>query len=80
VNGDFDEFPDTCNSDGSICINGAKNARRNATPSNQLNASIDYTFARTSIGEVTGFVQANWADEYEESALWAGAVGNTPVK
>ncbi|MCB1675013.1 MAG: TonB-dependent receptor [Halioglobus sp.] len=83
VHGDFEEFPDTCtfNPDGTViaCLEGEKDALRGTSPSNQLNVSLDYTFAYTSIGEVTGFLQANWADEWAESALWTGAVGNTPV-
>ncbi|RLQ21358.1 TonB-dependent receptor [Seongchinamella sediminis] len=83
VHGDFEEFPDTCtfNPDGSpiACLDGAKAALRGTSPSNQLNVSLDYTFAYTSYGEITGFLQANWADEWAESALWTGAVGDTPV-
>lgn len=44
-----------------------------------MTASIDYTFAYTSIGEITGFIQANWTDEWVGSALWTGSVGNTPI-
>ncbi len=80
VNGDFDEFPDTCGTNVPItCLEGEKFALRGTSPSNQLNASIDYTFARTSIGEITGFIQANWADEWAESALWTGIVDGEPI-
>ena len=80
IHGDFEEFPDTCGTNVPIvCLDGADAALRGTSPSNQLNASIDYTFARTSIGEITGFVQVNWADEWAESALWTGVVDGDPV-
>ncbi len=80
IHGDFEEFPDTCGTNEPIgCLAGKKFALRGTSLSNQLNASIDYTFARTSSGEVTGFVQVNWADEWAESALWTGVVDGDPV-
>ncbi|MBA6411972.1 TonB-dependent receptor [Parahaliea sp. F7430] len=79
INGDYDEFPDTCGTAVPIqCISGKKDALRAASPANQLNAFVDYTFARTSIGEVTGFLQVNWTDEWAESALWTGVVNDQP--
>lgn len=78
VNGDFDKFPDVCGTNvPPTCISGVKNAKRLHSPSNQLNFSGDYVFARTTIGEVTGFVSVSWQDEWYELALWSAVDGAT---
>ncbi|MCB1675010.1 MAG: TonB-dependent receptor, partial [Halioglobus sp.] len=80
IHGDFDEFPDTCGSvEPIVCIDGKKFARRPSSPRSQLSASVDYTFARTAYGNITGFLQVNWAEEWVESVLWTGVVGGQPV-
>ena len=41
--------------------------------------SADYVIARTELGNVRGYVQANWQDEWNESALWTAVVNGQPV-
>lgn len=77
VNGDFEKFPELCGT-GGTCIETASSARR-GFPDNQINASADYVFARTSFGDIRGYVQVNWQDEWYESALWTANVGGQPV-
>jgi iron complex outermembrane receptor protein len=80
VHGDFEEFPDVCGTAvPQTCIDGSSTARRNDSPSNQLNVTADYTFAKTSYGDVTGFLRVNWQDEWRENAMWSGVVGGEPV-
>lgn len=80
IHGDFDKFPDVCGpTEPRNCISGVRNALRPYSPSNQLNLSADYTFARTSYGDITGFVRVNWQDEWYENALWNGIVDDQPV-
>lgn len=77
VNGDFEKFPELCGT-GGTCVETKDRAGR-GFPDNQLNVSLDYVFARTSIGDIRGYVQANWQDEWFESALWTADVGGQPV-
>jgi len=79
VHGDFDKFPDVCGTNLPVtCLNSSHYAKR-TSPENQITVALDYVFARTSIGDFTGFAQANWQDEWAESALWSGVVGGDPV-
>ena len=80
VNGDYDKLPDTCGTNIPVtCLDSGKFARRSQSPSNQLSFSGDYVFARTSIGDITGYVQVNWQDSWAETVLWTGVVGGEPV-
>ncbi len=69
IHGDYDEFPDVCGT--TTCLSGVKYAKREMSPSNQVNFSADYVFARTTMGEVTGFLGVNWQDEWYENTLWS---------
>ncbi|WP_339639009.1 TonB-dependent receptor [uncultured Haliea sp.] len=77
VTGDFEKFPELCGT-GGTCIE-TKDAAERTTPGNQINASADYVFARTSFGDIRGYVQVNWQDEWAESALWTADVSGQPV-
>jgi iron complex outermembrane receptor protein len=77
VHGDFEKFPELCGTNGT-CIETKDRAGR-GFPDNQLNVSLDYILARTSIGDIRGYIQANWQDEWFESALWTANVGGVPV-
>ncbi|MDP5063040.1 MAG: TonB-dependent receptor [Haliea sp.] len=77
VTGDFDQFPELCGTSGT-CVE-TKDAAKRGFPDNQINASADYVFARTSFGDIRGYVQVNWQDEWYESALWTGNVSGQPV-
>lgn len=69
IHGDFDEFPDVCGTlDPTNCLIGKDFAVRGGSPDNQFNVYADYVFARTSLGEVTGYVNLNWQDEWFASA------------
>ncbi|EGG28262.1 TonB-dependent receptor [Aequoribacter fuscus] len=70
INGDFEEFPDVCGFSG-ICIDGTSAATRGTSPSNQYSVFADFTVARLSNGEITGFVNASYSDEIAENALWS---------
>ena len=73
VNGDFEDYPDVCGINiPQRCFIGEKYAKRGTSPGNQLNFSADYVFARTSLGDLTGFLQVNWQDKTAEAALWSG--------
>lgn len=78
VDKDFEEYPPVCGTNEPInCIDSLPFAKRTA-PGNQFNISADYIFARTSYGEITGYVSANWQDEWPETALWSGVVNGEP--
>jgi iron complex outermembrane receptor protein len=80
INGDFEEYPDICGTNvPQTCIRGVDYARRGSSPDNQLNFTADYVFARTAIGDITGFLRVNWQDEWIESSLWSGVVSGEPV-
>ncbi|MDY0006524.1 MAG: TonB-dependent receptor, partial [Spongiibacteraceae bacterium] len=70
IHGDFDKFPEVCTA--SSCIPGKNDAKRGASPSNQLLASADYVFARTDAVTFRGYLEVQWQDEWAESALWTG--------
>ncbi len=73
INGDFDKYPPLVNPDGQggfVEVPVTNQARRGASPSNQVNLTADYTFARLSFGDITGFLQVNWQDKWYETALW----------
>ncbi|WP_027872930.1 TonB-dependent receptor [Spongiibacter marinus] len=67
IHGDFAEYPSTCLN--GQCINGSKESKRGNSPSNKVNLSVDYTFAQTSIGDFSVFVDANWQDSWEQVSL-----------
>ncbi|WP_373080807.1 TonB-dependent receptor [Zhongshania sp.] len=79
INGDFEDYPDTCNAANTQCIDGAKEAKRGNSPSNKVNASVDYTFATTAIGDFNLFADASWQDTWEQVALSPSVVSNTPI-
>ncbi len=75
IHGDFDEFPDLCGTlDPTNCLIGKDFAKRGGSPDNQFNLYADYVFARTSWGEVTGYVNLNWQDEWFASAAYPALV------
>ena len=75
INGDFEDYPDVCGTNiPTTCLDGTRAAKRTA-PDYQLNASLDYVFARTSLGDIRGYIQANHQGEWEENALWSGLIG-----
>jgi iron complex outermembrane receptor protein len=75
IHGDFDEFPDVCGTlDPTNCLIGKDFAVRGGSPDNQFNLYADYVFARTSVGEVTGYVNLNWQDEWYASAAYPALV------
>lgn len=75
IHGDFDEFPDVCGTlDPANCLIGKDFAKRGSSPDNQFNLYADYVFARTSWGEVTGYVNLNWQDEWYASAAYPALV------
>ncbi|MFT6165001.1 MAG: outer membrane receptor protein involved in Fe transport [Zhongshania aliphaticivorans] len=76
INGDFEKYPDTCANNQ--CIDGTKEAKRGNSPSNKVNASVDYTFASTAIGDFNVFADASWQDTWEQVALSPSVVANTP--
>ncbi len=79
VSGDFEKFPALCGTNQpQTCIDTDNLAKRSA-PGNQFSVSADYLLARTEIGNLRGYVQANWQDEWIESALWTAVVGGEPV-
>ena len=67
VHGDFAEYPSTCFQ--GECIKGYKESKRGSSPSNKVNLTLDYTFASTSIGDFSIFVDANWQDTWEQVSL-----------
>jgi iron complex outermembrane receptor protein len=68
VHGDYDEYPDVCGANS--CLSGVRFAERSQSPDNQINFTADYTFARTSLGEITGFLGVNWQDQWFENSIW----------
>ncbi len=68
IHGDYEEYPDVCGE--TTCLSGVDNAERSMSPDNQINFSADYVFARTSFGEITGFVGVNWQDVWYENSIW----------
>ena len=75
IHGDFDEFPDVCGTlDPDDCLIGKDFAKRGASPDNQFNLYADYVFARTSWGEITGYLNLNWQDEWFASAAYPALV------
>ncbi|GAB3270987.1 hypothetical protein GCM10027297_02810 [Parahaliea aestuarii] len=79
VHGDFEEYPDVCGTNVPVtCVDGSSEASR-ASPGTQLTASLDYIFARTSIGEVRGYLQANYQEDWPENSLWSAVISGEPV-
>ncbi|MCB1704030.1 MAG: TonB-dependent receptor [Halioglobus sp.] len=75
IHGDFDEFPDVCGTlDPSDCLIGKDFAKRGGSPDNQFNLYADYVFARTAWGEVTGYLNLNWQDQWYASAAYPALV------
>lgn len=68
INGDYEEYPDVCGA--TSCLPGVKYAERSQSPDNQINFTADYVFARTSLGDVTGFLGINWQDVWYENSIW----------
>ncbi|TDG14704.1 TonB-dependent receptor [Seongchinamella unica] len=81
IDGDFEEYPDVCglNDFADTCLSGEKYAKRGSSPDNQVSFSADYVFARTALGEWTGYLQVNWQDEWFESPMWNAVVSDQPV-
>lgn len=80
LDGDFEEFPDLCGTNvPEECLQGEDFAKRGASPDNQLNFNTSYVFARTDFGDITGFLNVNWQDEWYETAAWTAVVGGDPV-
>jgi len=80
LDGDFDEFPDLCGTnEPQECIRGKDFANRGASPDNQLNLYADYLFARTDFGDITGFLNVNYQDEWYTTAASTAIVGGDPV-
>lgn len=76
LHGDFEEYPELCApADPGNCIQLVDHAKRGQSPDNQVNLYADYLFAQTSFGELTGFVNINWQDEFYETAVWSELVG-----
>ncbi|TDG14946.1 TonB-dependent receptor [Seongchinamella unica] len=79
INGDFDEFPDICsNTDPTNCLPGVNFAKRSGSPDNALSVTADYIFHRFSRGELRGYMQVNWQDEWYENAIWGGTLSGQP--
>lgn len=75
IHGDFDEFPDLCGTNVPVtCFEGKDFAVRGSSPDNQFNLYADYLFARTSVGEITGYLNINWQDEFYGSAAYPALV------
>lgn len=68
IHGDYEEYPDVCGA--ASCLSGIRYAERSQSPDNQINFTADYVFARTSVGELTGFVSVNWQDVWYENSIW----------
>ena len=80
LDGDFEEFPDLCGDNAPTdCIPGEDFANRGASPDNQFNLYADYLFARTDFGEITGWVNLNWQDEWFTTAASTAVIDGTPV-
>ncbi|MCR9103791.1 MAG: TonB-dependent receptor [Gammaproteobacteria bacterium] len=80
LDGDFEEFPDLCGDNAPAdCIPGEDFANRGASPDNQFNLYADYLFARTDFGEITGWVNVNWQDEWFTTAASTAVIDGTPV-
>ncbi|MBN7797998.1 TonB-dependent receptor [Parahaliea mediterranea] len=79
IHGDFEKFPDLCGTNEPATCLQTSNVARRSTPNNQLNLTADYVFARTRFGDITGYVQANWQDQWYEAALWTAVIEGEPV-
>ncbi|TXS92779.1 TonB-dependent receptor plug domain-containing protein [Parahaliea maris] len=79
IHGNYDKFPAVCGTNEPATCLPADDLAKRGSPSNQLNFTADYLFARTHFGDITGYVQANWQDAWYESALWTAVVGGEPV-
>lgn len=80
IKGDFESFPPACNSSVPLtCIDSKGQAKRSGSPSNALSVSADYIFLRSAIGNLRGYVEVNWQDEWYENTLWTGTVSGQPV-
>ena len=78
IHGDFDKYPPTCNgATPPVCLDNDDVAQR-ASPGNQISATADYTFLKTSSGEFNAYVQVNWQDESYRTSLTTGIIGTTP--
>ena len=79
ISGDFEEFPDICGTDPTNCLTGEDFAKRAQSPDNMLSVSLDWAIADLGFAELTAYVQANWQDEWYETALWQAVVAGQPV-
>ncbi|MCB1843241.1 MAG: TonB-dependent receptor, partial [Halioglobus sp.] len=79
VHGDFEEYGEVCGTNVPITCLDSTDAANRASPENQLSLSLDYIFGRTDIGDIRGYVQLNYQDEYPENALWSGVADGEPV-
>jgi len=76
IHGDFDEFPETCTgATPPVCLDTDDLARR-AAPDNQVSASVDWTFARTTAGAFNLYMQYFWQDESYAAAITTGIMGS----
>ncbi len=79
VQGDFEEYGQICGSNVPIeCLDTTDDAKSQA-PDTQVNLSLDYIVARTSIGDIRSYIQLNYQNEHPENPLWSGVVGGDPV-
>lgn len=84
ISGEFDRYPPLLNPDGQggfLEVPVLDKAKRSASPSNQVSLTADYTFARLPLGDITGFLQVNWQDEWYEVTLstFTDSAGTTSV-
>lgn len=79
VTGDFEEYPEICGTNLPQTCLRTDNRAKGPTPSNQVNMTADYVFARTNLGDITGFIQIDWRDEWTSLALSDGVVQGEPV-
>lgn len=79
IHGDFEEYGQLCGTSVPIECLDTTDAAKRASPDTQLNLSLDYIFGRTDFGDIRGYVQLNYQNEYPENSLWTGVVGGTPV-
>ncbi|MDY0005567.1 MAG: TonB-dependent receptor [Spongiibacteraceae bacterium] len=80
INGDYEEFPELCGTNlPQTCLKTVSRAKRSSSPGNSLSASVDYVFLRSGVGNLRGYLQANWQDASHENALWSGLLAGDPV-
>lgn len=79
ISGDFDKYPELCGTNVPVrCIDTKSYVKRRA-PQHQLGATGEYVFAQTEMGDVRGYIQANWQSSWKETELWSAVIGGDPV-